>query len=64
MIKMFEKMADKDIFTLLNLINFHYMYYAYKLTYYICFSACVAAVKCRPVRHHCVVNFVLVLMDH
>jgi len=28
------------------------------------FSACMAAVKCRPVLHHCVVIFVLVLNDY
>jgi len=27
-------------------------------------SACIAAVKCRPVLHHCVVIFLLVLRDH
>jgi len=28
------------------------------------FSACVAAVKCRPVPHYCVVIFFLVLRNH
>ena len=28
------------------------------------FSACVAAVKSRPLLHHCVVIFFLVLRDH